>query len=182
MARFVPIVLLPRIAICLAAVAAGAFAGCSSDGQVTDAGAVVSHDANFEKCLDTPAVPYMAGWAVASMSGAYVATLVSATTEPSPTSPGFDHPEVGFGDWVVAISDAAGGAAAADVTLTAEKPWMPRHGHGASTFPAVTPGDPGMFTVLKIDFFMAGYWEVNFDLQPATGTEDKVTYAICIPS
>ena len=50
---------------------------------------------------------------------------------------------------------------------------MPLHGHGATTFPMVTPGDPGKFTVSKIDFFMAGYWELKLDLQPTSGTADK---------
>ena len=58
---------------------------------------------------------------------------------------------------------------------------MPLHGHGATTFPMVTPGDPGKYTVSKIDFFMAGYWEQKLDLQPASGTADKAVFAICVP-
>jgi hypothetical protein len=65
--------------------------------------------------------------------------------------------------------------------MTAERPWMPLHGHGATTYPLVSPGDPGQFTVSKMSFFMAGYWEVKLDLQPPSGAADKLTFAICIP-
>ncbi len=79
------------------------------------------------------------------------------------------------------MTDAAGGAPAA-VTMTAERPWMPLHGHGATTFPLVTPGAPGVFTVSGMSFFMAGYWEVKLDLQPTSGAADKLTFAICVPA
>jgi hypothetical protein len=88
---------------------------------------------------------------------------------------------VGLGDWVVNVTEATGGAPA-DVVMTAERPFMPRHGHGATTTPPVTPGSAGMFTVTKMDFFMPGYWQVVLDLQPPGGTADTLTYAVCIPS
>ena len=138
-------------------------------------------DADFSVCADTAAVPYMAGWTVTSAAGTYAGTVVSAITEPSPTTAGADHPEVGLGDWVVNVTDVAGGAPA-DVVMTAEPPWMPRHGHGATTTPPVTPGSAGMFTVSKMDFFMPGYWQVILDLQPPSGAADTLTYAVCIPS
>ena len=65
--------------------------------------------------------------------------------------------------------------------MMAERPTMPLHGHGATTFPMVTAGDAGKFTVSEIDFFMAGYWEQKLDLQPAAGTADKAVFAICVP-
>ena len=37
------------------------------------------------------------------------------------------------------------------------------------------------FTISEIGFFMAGYWEMKLDLQPAAGAADRVTYAICVP-
>ena len=43
------------------------------------------------------------------------------------------------------------------------------HDHGATTYPVVTPGDPGTFTISEIDFFMAGYWELKLDLLPTAG-------------
>jgi hypothetical protein len=114
-----------------------------------------------------------------SMSGAYVATLVSAKTDFADGSPSVDTAASGLDTWVVSMTDAAA-SAPADVTMTAEKPFMPKHNHGATTFPTVTPGDPGMFTVSKMDLFMIGYWSIAFDLQPTSGAADKVTFAICV--
>jgi hypothetical protein len=106
-----------------------------------------------------------------------VATLVSAVTEGNPPIPA---PEVGTDTFVVAVTDAASGTPA-DVTLTAQRPTMPLHGHGSPSFPVVTPGETGTFTISEIGFFMAGYWEMKLDLQPAAGAADRVTYAICVP-
>src|SRR5262245_30503512 len=157
----------------------GTLAGCGST-AVQPPPDASPQDADFVLCQDTPAVMYTPGMFVTSMSGAYVVTLVSAKTEFTDGTPTVDHPEVGLGLWVVAVTDAATSAPAA-VTLTAERPTMPRHTHGASTYPLVTPGDTGTFTLSKIDFFMPGYWEQRVNLQPASGTADRAAFAICVP-
>ena len=157
-------------------VSAGWLGGCGADAQQpTDA--AVSRDADFSVCQDTPAIVYMPGIKVTSTSGAYVAKLDSAVTEGTPPIIG---PDVGLNTWVVSITNAADGTPGG-VTMTAERPTMPLHGHGATTFPTVTPGDPDKFTVSKIDFFMSGYWEQKLDLQPASGALDKAVFAICVP-
>jgi len=164
------------LAGCAAAIAVGSFGGCgSSNHQSPDA--AVYRDADFSVCQDTPAVSYMPAIKVTSSSGAYVATLESAITEGTPPIVG---PGVGLNTWVVTITNAAD-ETAADVTMMAERPTMPLHGHGATTYPMVTPGDPGKFTVSEIDFFMAGYWEQKLDLMPSSGTPDKAAFAICVP-
>ena len=155
--------------------AALAVVGCGSKAQQSPDAAAM--DADFAVCMGTPAAIYTPGIVVNSSSGAYVATLDSAITEGTPQ---VNSPEVGLGTWVVSVTNAADGTPA-DVTMMAEKPWMPLHGHGATTFPAVAPGDPGKFTVSEIDFFMAGYWQQKLDLQPASGTPDKVAFDICVP-
>jgi len=157
---------------------AAALGGCSSDNQQLSQDAAVSRDADFSVCLDSPAVMYAAGMNVTSSSGAYVATLDSAITEGMPPIIG---PQVGLGTWVVSITNASDGTPAPDATLTAEKPWMPIHKHGATTFPLVTPGDPGKYTVSKIDFFMAGYWEQKLYLQAPGASQDQAAFAICVP-
>jgi hypothetical protein len=159
---------------CLFAAGAGMLGACGDDGQGPDAG---HQDADFVVCQDTPAVIYMPGMTVMSMSQAYVGTLVSAETN---WTPPVASPEVGLDTWVVQVTDAASGMPV-DVTMTAEKPKMPFHGHGSSTYPVVTPGGPGMFTVSGMDFFMSGYWEVKLNLQPTSGAADSVAFAICIP-
>ena len=162
---------------CFGAVGAGALGGCGSDAPQTP-DAALPQDADFAVCDMTPAVTYMPGMQVTSTSGAYLGTLVSAQT--TSTTPPVAVPEVGLGTWVVSVTDAEAGTPA-EVTMTAERPWMPLHGHGATTYPTVSPGDPGQFTVSAMSFFMAGYWEVKLDLQPASGPADKLTFAICIP-
>jgi hypothetical protein len=152
-----------------------AFGGCGSGGQQQDA---VAQDADFLSCLDTPAVDYTPGMTARSTSGAYVAAIVSAKTDIE-GAPSVDTAASGFDTWVVSLTDATAGTPA-DVSLTAEKPWMPKHGHGSPTFPVVTAGDPGAFTLSQINFFMTGYWSVPLDLQPASGAADKVTFAICL--
>lgn len=156
----------------------GLLAGCSSDSQQQQTSdAAVSRDADFSVCQDTPAVIYMPGMKATSSAGTYVATLQSAITDGTPPLVG---PEIGLDTWVVSIANASDGTPA-EVTVMAERPWMPFHGHGATTFPVVTAGDPGKFTVSGIDFFMAGYWEQKLDLQPTSGAADKVAFAICVP-
>jgi hypothetical protein len=165
---------------CVAIAVAGA--GCGSGSQQQPDGA--PQDADFLQCDMTPAVDYAPGMHVTSTSGAYIVTLVSAQAVPPGSTAPVDIAASGTDVWTVSVTDASGGAPSA-VTMTAEKPWMPIHMHGTSTYPTVTPGDPGMFTVSKIDFFMTGYWAVPFDLQAAAGTADagaadKATFAICL--
>jgi hypothetical protein len=166
----------PAILTGLVLAGAACLTGCGSDSQQTS-DAAVSRDADFSVCQDTPAVVYMPGIKVTSTARTYVATLDSAVTEGMPPIIG---PDVGLNTWVVSITNAADGTPAA-VTMTAERPTMPLHGHGATTFPMVTPGDPDKFTVSEIDFFMAGYWEQKLDLQSPSGTADKAVFAICVP-
>jgi hypothetical protein len=113
-------------------------AGCGSDGQVD---AIVP---DFSVCLDTPGIPYEPGIFVTSRLGGYRATLVSAVSEGPPL---VDSPQIGKNNtWVVSVTDATTGAPA-EVTMTSDRPWMPKHNHGATTDPVVTPGDPGTFTI-----------------------------------
>src|SRR4029079_8482018 len=105
----------------------------------------------------------------------YVATLNSAVTEGTPQIVG---PEIGLNTRVVSITTAADNKPA-NVTMTAERPTMPLHGHGATTYPVVTPGDPGKFTLSEIDFFMAGYWEQKMNLMPGLGTDQEGTLCTC---
>jgi hypothetical protein len=166
-----------RYAFLTSIVAAGAsaLAGCGSSAQLTDGG--MQMDADFTVCEGTPAVMYTPGMTVTSTSGAYVATLVSAVTDGTPP---INTPEVGTDTFVVSFTDAASGMPAS-VAMTAQRPTMPLHGHGAPNTPVVTAGDPGTFTISKIGFIMAGYWELKLDLQPTAGAADHVTFAICVP-
>jgi hypothetical protein len=167
---------LAPFSLTLVTLGAGAamLAGCGSDGQQVDA---IAPD--FSVCLDTPGVMYAPGIFVTSRLGAYRVTLVSAVIEGPPL---VDSPQIGKNNtWVVAVTDATTGAPA-DVPLTADRPWMPQHNHGAPTDPVVTPGDPGTFTISALDFIMAGYWQLKLNLVPASGDPDDATFSICVPA
>jgi hypothetical protein len=162
---------LPCVVVALAAGAA-MLAGCGSDAPQVDAAV-----GDFSVCKDTDGIPYEPGIYVTSRLGAYRATLVSAVTDGPPQ---VDSPQIGVGTWVVSITDATAGTPA-DVTLTSDRPWMPKHNHGAPTDPVVTPGDPGTFTISGLDFFMAGYWQLKLNLMPPAGDPDDATFSICVP-
>jgi hypothetical protein len=168
---------LPRILSTLSTLVrwgAGAalLAGCGSDAQQVDAAVP-----DFSVCKDTAGIPYTPGIFVTSRLGAYRVTLDSAVTEGTPP---VESPQIGDGTWVVSVTDASAGTPAA-VTLTAERPWMPKHNHGATDYPLVTPGEPGTYVISKIDFFMAGYWQLKLNLVPAAGDPDDATFSICVP-
>jgi hypothetical protein len=146
--------------------------GCGSDAQQVDAGGP-----DFSVCEDTAGVPYEPGIFVTSKLGGYRVTLVSAVTEGTPP---VESPQIGDGIWEVSVTDATTGAPA-EVMMTAERPWMPKHNHGSPDYPVVTPGDPGTYTISKIDFFMAGYWQLKLNLVPAAGDADDATFSICVP-
>jgi hypothetical protein len=161
----------------------GGVAGCSSDPGAKpppmDAD-TMSHDADFSKCQDTPAVIYTAGLmpVATSTSGVWMGTLVSIHSDGPPA---LDTPQLGLNTWVFVLEDAASGSPA-QVTVIAERPWMPMHGHGQSTDVVVTPGDAGMYTISGIDPFQAGWWEIKLDMPPIDGVDDKMAFDICVPS
>jgi hypothetical protein len=131
-------------------------------------------------CGGTPALMYTPGLAQISISGAFTGTLTAASTEESPGAPPVDAPAIGLNRWTVAITDAAA-AAATELTVTADKPRMPIHGHSAPMFPQVALEDGGVYVVSEINFFMAGYWEMGLELHPAAGAADRIAFPICIP-
>ena len=128
-------------------------------------------------CQDTAGVMYAPGIFVTSKLGGYRVTLVSAVTDGPPP---VDSPQIGRRH-LGGVGDRRRPGTPAEVTMTAERPWMPKHNHGAPNFPVVTPGEPGTYTISKIDFFMAGYWQLKLNLVPACGRPDDATFSICVP-
>lgn len=171
-----------KVTVASLAAATGGVAGCSSDPGAkppTDA-SPMSHDADFSKCQDTPAVVYTPGLMpmATSSSGLWMGTLVSIHSDGPPA---LDTPQLGLNTWVFVLKDAAAGSPA-QVTVIAERPWMPMHGHGQSTDVVVTPGDPGTYTISGIDPFQAGWWEIKLDMPPIEGVDDKMAFDVCVPS
>ena len=161
-------------------------AGCGSGGS-SKTGSGLSTDALFAVCANTPAVDVKPGIAVTSASGSYTATLQSATTTDN-----LGHMTTGAGIgldvFTIAVTaNADGGAAtAADgvimtIPTDVTDPYMPIHGHGGGG-PVITTQGGGTFAVSNLDFFMAGWWQLYLDAQPAAGAaKDRVTFDICIP-
>jgi hypothetical protein len=181
---------------CFAALAMSAASACGGGGSgKPDGGQVATgtggHDASFSVCAGTVAVPFAAGVAVVSASGAYRATLQAASTLDA-TGAITSGAGIGHDTFTVAVTSAVDAADAVDgLTMkippvpmgVPADPYMPVHKHGGATIPGITAvaGQGGVFAVSDIDFFMGGYWELYLDLQPAgAATTDRVTFSICI--
>jgi hypothetical protein len=183
---------LPGLALALTVGAAGA--GCGSN--TATSGPPPITDADFAVCQGTPAMRFAPGIAVLSASGAYRVSLQAASTDQGGPKP-LPTAAIGLGSFTVAITLSAGdagadaGAPAPDdlavaapaktQTIPAD-PYMPVHGHGGSTVPAITAMGGGLYSVGNLDFFMGGYWDLYLNLTPAGGTADLVTFPICVPS
>jgi hypothetical protein len=171
-------------------------AGCGSKGNGTTTSAL-NFDADFSVCATSPqAVRYAPGISVVSTSGAYRAAITSASTDQGSGSP-VPTAAIGYDTFAVEVTTVTDGGTGADAGAPAPDglvmappptsptypadPYMPVHGHGASTVPAVTAQGGGLFSVANIDFFMAGYWELYLELTPPGGTSDPLTFKICIP-
>jgi hypothetical protein len=184
-----------RLLLALSLGAAGASAGCGSK-TATVIGSI-STDADFSVCSGTPAVRYAPGISVLSDSGAYRVAIVTAATDQSSGAP-VPTAAIGYDTFTLAVTSVTDGGAGGDagapapdgLTVTTPPiggsgkpadPYMPQHGHGAATVPAVTAQGGGVFSVAAIDFFMGGYWELYLNLTPPGGTVDPLTFKICIP-
>jgi hypothetical protein len=181
-----------RTGVCAALLAGLAAAGCGSGSPSKTGGGLSGMDASFSVCVMTPAVNVMPGIAVGSTSGAYTATLQSASTTDGRGGAPVAAAGIGYDTFTIAVTPSADGGAPGSVdgltmsippvpTGVPADPYMPQHGHGGSTIPTITQ-DGATFSVSDIDFFMAGWWQLYLDLQPAgSATKDRVTFDICIP-
>lgn len=179
----------------LALVLGAAAAGCGSKAAMPGS-ATPFTDADFAVCEGTPAVHYAPGVSAVSASGAYRASLQTASTNQEGATP-VPTAAIGLDTFTIAVTLAPGdgGADAGvpvpdDLVVTAPPktqtipadPYMPIHGHGGSTVPAITAMGGGVYSVGNLDFFMGGYWDLYLNLTPAGGTADLVTFPICIPT
>lgn len=82
-------------------------------------------------------------------------------------------------DWSLRLMDTNGEAVEADMVVT---PWMPDHGHGSPNpdTALIRSAQPGGWTLQNLDLFMAGYWEVHFDIEFKSGVTERVTYGFCV--
>jgi hypothetical protein len=104
-------------------------------------------------------------------SGASV-TVSFVSADPAP-------PVRGDNTWVVAVSDASGPLA--DAQISEVTPFMPDHGHGTAVSAVVSATDsPGEFEIAPINLYMVGLWEVTLAIDVGDGTHDEVMFAFCV--
>lgn len=101
-------------------------------------------------------------------------SLVTATFVSSDPAP----PIKGDNTWVLDFTDAQG-MPLADLEMVVT-PMMPDHGHGTPINAVVTPTDTaGRYEVTPVNLFMAGFWEITFDITVA-GQADALMFGFCV--
>jgi hypothetical protein len=82
--------------------------------------------------------------------------------------------------WVLSFSDLEG-QPLAELDIVA-LPMMPDHGHGTPIAAVVTALDtPGQYEITPVNLFMAGYWQITFDVTlPNDGGQDSVMFGFCV--
>jgi hypothetical protein len=118
---------------------------------------------------DTRADHYMAGMQKTGPKGV---TLTLVSSDPGP-------PIKGTNTWTILVADS-GKMPQSGATLKV-LPYMPDHKHGSPAKAVISPlTDPGQYKVTPLYLFMAGLWEVTFDVTTASGMQDAVVYRFCI--
>lgn len=145
-------------------------AACStSSGQSTlvDGGT----DTAPAACASDPRVQtYASGMRATGKNGKLAIELDAAT----PAPPAKDN-----NSWSIKLLDASG-SPVSGATFTV-KPFMPDHAHGSSIVPAVDPaGNPGDYTVTRLNLFMPGVWQITFNATTTDGTTDSIVFTFCI--
>jgi len=155
---------------------------CKSSGATDDAGAI--GDADFVNCAaETRATPFQPGMQVTSRSGGYVVKALQNTfVDPNKqvlTIP----PAKGIDTWTIETDRAATGTPVDGMSITVS-PYMPDHRHG-TTAVGVTAAGAGTYTINPLNLYMAGYWEITFNLtDPSAGdapVTDSAMFPICVP-
>ena len=172
---------------------------CHSNAASDDSGVVP--DADLVTCTtETRAPKFEAGMSVTSRQGLFVLKVLKNTyTDPMGKVLIVD-PTKGVDQWTVEADGAmpAGDAGVtptgddAGVTLTGPvdglkinvTPFMPDHNHGTTAVGVAPSGSGGLYLISPLNLYMAGYWEITFDLTDSSGetpVEDSAIVKICVP-
>lgn len=89
-----------------------------------------------------------------------VASVSGALTVAVRFSP--ESPVVGLDAAELTIADSKAAPAVGLTVIVV--PWMPAHGHGTSTMPAVSETSPGVYVATPLSLFMPGQWELRTTL------------------
>jgi hypothetical protein len=119
---------------------------------------------------DVRAEHYVAGMQKTALNGQTIVRLLSS--DPGP-------PIKGNNVWQVLVTDAAN--APQPGTTLKVNPFMPDHGHGSPAKTVVKPlSEPAQYTVAPLYLFMAGLWEITFNVTAQSGVQDAVVFRFCI--
>jgi hypothetical protein len=148
-----------------------AIAGCSSkhDDGGDPADAAVDGPVASLCASDTRAQPFVAGMEQAGAAGLIKARLLASTPAP---------PARGNNTWTVQIVDAAG--APMDGATLAVKGYMPDHGHGTSTKPAIKGTGDGKYEVDLLSLAMPGIWQITITVTTPSSTTDAAVFTFCV--
>ncbi|HET6149460.1 MAG TPA: FixH family protein [Polyangia bacterium] len=156
-------------------------AGCKSSGAADDGG--VMGDVDFVNCAaETRATPFRQGMQVTSRNGTYLLKVLKNTFQDPTLQVLTIDPAKGVDVWTIEIDAAATGAPLDGMSI-AVKPFMPDHNHG-TTAVGITAAGAGTYTIAPLNLYMAGYWEITFNLTDISGdapTTDSAMVPICIP-
>ena len=172
----------------LALAAATAAFGCHSDPVKSD-----TSDAEFYSCAEeTRAIPYSKGMTLDSSGGVFALTVLDSTFEDENGVPRSQAPAKGTNAWTVRITDVATAVPLAGATFEV-KPRMPDHPNHATLEVGIMPLEPGSYYLKPLYLWMAGLWNVKFEIQRsaeaagaggAAGSApapETATFPICIP-
>ena len=125
----------------------------------------------FIPCTGDPrADRYAPGMQKVAPKGQLAVTLLSS--DPGP-------PIKGNNTFTVLVTDGSE-VPQAGATLDV-MPFMPDHGHGSPARPVAKPlPDAGKYTVTPLYLFMAGLWEITFNVTAPSGAKDAVVFRFCV--
>lgn len=156
------------------------------------------NDADFITCEAEPrATKYEPGMQVTSTNGAFIVKLVKNTFTDSSGIPKDESFVKGYDVWTVE-TDAANTMTPLDDLSINVTPYMPDHKHGTTPVGVMAAGSAGVYTMSPVNLYMAGYWEVTFDIvqappaeatdadagadaAPPTPISDSAILKICVP-
>jgi len=94
-----------------------------------------------------------------------------------------EDPAKGVDVWTIETDDVATSAPVDGLSI-AVKPYMPDHGHG-TTAVGVMPAGGGTYTIAPLNLYMAGYWEITFNLTDSSSSDapmtDSAVVKVCVP-
>jgi len=182
-----PLASLTRGGVGALALAAVTAVGCHGDPMTAG-----TSDADFYSCAEeTRAIPYTKGMTLDSSGGVFALTLLDSTFADKDGIARSQAPAKGTNVWTVRITDVATGAPLAGATITVT-PRMPDHPNHATLVVHVNEIEPGTYDLDPVYLWMAGLWNVKFEIQPSADTTgaggaagapvpETATFPICIP-